>query len=112
MRLKPKSIRKYLDSVRTCCIELLSLNVGIKNVEPVIISVLKHIASLEIKKLPYLTTLTWMFSEMIGLACQHLSDELQKGDTVVWKIFFRIYFIVKYFQVNNFCGLSIPTKIF
>ena len=32
--------------------------------------------------------------------------------TVVWKIFFRIYFVVKYFQVNNFRGLSIPTKIF
>ena len=32
--------------------------------------------------------------------------------TVVWKVFVRIYFVVKYFQVNNFHGLSIPTKIF
>ena len=81
MCLKPKSIRKkYLDSVRACCIELLSLNIGIKNVEPVIRSVLKHIASFEIKELPHLTTLTQMFSEMKGLACQQLSEELQKGD--------------------------------
>ena len=62
--------KKYLDSVRACCIELLSLNVGIKNVEPIIRSVFKHIASFEIKKLPHLTTFTRMFSEMKGLACQ------------------------------------------
>ena len=31
-------------------------------------------------------------------------------DTVVWKIFVRIYFVVlKYFRVNNFRGLTIPT---
>ena len=35
-----------------------------------------------------------------------------KNTTVVWKIFVRIYFVVKYFRVNNFRGLSIPTKIF
>ena len=52
--------KKYLDSVRACCIELLSLNVGIKNVEPVIRFVLKHIASFEIKELPHPTTLTRM----------------------------------------------------
>ena len=34
------------------------------------------------------------------------------GNTVVWKIFVRIYFVVKYFRVNKFRGLSIPTKIF
>ena len=27
-------------------------------------------------------------------------------DTVVWKIFVQIYFVVKYFRVNNFRGLS------
>ena len=30
----------YLEGVRQCCIELLSLNVGVKNIEPVIRSVL------------------------------------------------------------------------
>ena len=74
--------KKYLDSVRACCIELLSLNVGIKNVEPVIRSVLKHIVSFEIKELPHPTTLTRMYSEMKGLACQHLNEELQKGDNL------------------------------
>ena len=74
--------KKYLDSVRACCIELLSLNVGIKNVEPVIRSVLKHIVSFEIKELPHPTTLTQMYSEMKGLACQHLNEELQKGDNL------------------------------
>ena len=74
--------KKYLDSVRACCIELLSLNVGIKNVEPVIRSVLKHIASFEIKELPHPTTLTRMYSEMKSLACQHLNEELQKGDNL------------------------------
>ena len=60
--------KKYLDSVRACCFELLGLNVGIKNVEPVIRSVFKHIASFEVKQLPHFTTLTRMFSEMKGLA--------------------------------------------
>ena len=74
--------KKYLDSIRACCIELLSLNVGIKNVEPVIRSVLKHIASFEIKELPHPTTLTRMYSEMKGLACQQLNEELKKGDNL------------------------------
>ena len=50
--------KKHLDSVRACCFELLCLNVGIKNVEPVIRSVLKHIASFEVKQLPHFSTLT------------------------------------------------------
>jgi len=72
--------RKYLDNVRQCCIELLSLNVGIKNVDPIIWCVLKHIASFEIKELPQTSTLTRMYTEMKGLACQQLSEELQKGE--------------------------------
>ena len=74
--------KKYLDNIRACCIELLSLNVGINNVEPVIRSVLKHIASFEIKELPHPTTLTRMYSEMKGLACQQLNEELKKGDNL------------------------------
>ena len=71
--------RKYLDNVRQCCIELLSLNVGIKNVDPVIRCVLKHITGFEIKELPQISTLTRMYAEMKGLACQQFSEELQKG---------------------------------
>ena len=75
--------KKYLDdNIRACCIELLSLNVGINNVEPVIRSVLKHIASFEIKELPHPTTLTRMYSKMKGLACQQLNAELKKGDNL------------------------------
>ncbi|XP_065893139.1 uncharacterized protein [Dysidea avara] len=73
---------KYLDNVRQCCIELLSLNVGVKNVEPIIRCVLKHIASFEIKELPQKSTLIRMFAEMKGLSCQQLSEELQKEDNL------------------------------
>lgn len=72
--------RKYLDNVRQCCIELLSLNVGIKNVDLIIRCVLKHIVSFEIKELPKTATLTRMYAEMKGIACQQLSEELQKGE--------------------------------
>ncbi len=47
--------QKYLDNVRQCCIELLSMNVGIKNVEPVIRSV-KHVAGLVVGELPQSAT--------------------------------------------------------
>ena len=32
--------------------------------------------------------------------------------TVVWKVFVRIYFVVKYFQVNNFMVYPYPRKYF
>ena len=74
--------RKYLDNVRQRCIELLSLNVGIKNVDPIIRCVLKHIVSFEIKELPQTSTLTGMYAEMKGLACHQLSEELQKEENL------------------------------
>lgn len=69
---------KYLDSVRQCCIELVAMNVGIKNVDPVIRCVLKHIVSVEVKELPHSIR---MFAEMKGLACQQLA-ELSKQDNL------------------------------
>ena len=43
--LKTKEYKQlHLDNIRQCCLELLSLNVGIRQVEPVIRSVLKNIA--------------------------------------------------------------------
>ena len=71
-----------MDNVRQCCIELLALNVGIRNVEPVIRSVLKHIVSIEVKELPQLTSLVRMFAEMKGLACQQLAEELGKQENL------------------------------
>ena len=74
--------KKYLDNVRQCCIELLALNVGIRNVEPVIRSVLKHIVSIEVQELPQSTSLVRMFAEMKGLACQQLAEELGKRENL------------------------------
>ena len=72
--------KKYLDNVRQCCIELLALNVGIRNVEPVIKCVLKHIVSIEVKELPQSMSLVRMFAEMKGLTCQQLAEELGKQE--------------------------------
>jgi hypothetical protein len=65
--------QKYMDNVRQCCIELLSLNVGLKQVEPVIKSVLHNIASMAS---PSPSTLVNMLAEMKGLACQQLGEVL------------------------------------
>ena len=73
---------KYLDNVRQCCLELISLNVGVKNVEPAIKCVLKHIASLEIKELPQKSNLIRMFAEMKASSCLQLSEELLKEDNI------------------------------
>ena len=69
---------KYTDDVRACCYELLSLNVGMRNVKPVIKSVLLNIAHQEVDRLPGKTTLC----DMISLAQAQLSEELsqQGGD--------------------------------
>ena len=68
--------QKYLDSVRQCCMELLSHNVGVRQVEPVIRSVLKNIASMDVEAIPKPSTLVSMLGEMKGLACQQLGEEL------------------------------------
>ena len=65
--------QKYMDNVRQCCIELLSLNVGLKQIEPVIKSVLHNIASMAS---PSPSTLVNMLAEMKGLACQQLGEVL------------------------------------
>ena len=74
--------KKYLDNVRQCCMELLALNVGIKNVDPIIRCVLRHIASIEVKELPHSSSLVRMLAEMKGLACQQLAEELSKEQCV------------------------------
>ena len=53
-----KNGQKYLDGVRQCCIELLSLNIATKQIELVIRSVLKNNASFEVDALPKLSTLS------------------------------------------------------
>ena len=71
-----KSGQKFADGVRQCCIELLSMNVATKQVEPVIRSVLKNIASIDVEALPRQSTLTGMLAEMKCLAYQQISDEI------------------------------------
>ena len=67
---------KFTDPVRQCCIELLQLNVGVKNVEPIIHSVLHNLVGIEVDRLPKYSTMIGMLSEMKVLAYQQLSEEL------------------------------------
>ena len=39
-------VGQYTDEVRLCCLELLSMNVGVNNVDPIIRSVLTGIAGI------------------------------------------------------------------
>ena len=68
--------RKYLDSVRQCCMELLGFNVGVRQIEPVMRSVLHHIAEMEVEAIPKPSTITGMIGEMKGLTCQQLGEQL------------------------------------
>ena len=68
--------------MRQCSIELLGMNVGISNVQPIIRCVLQHIASLEVEELPCTATLVHMLTEMKVLAYQQLSEELSKQENL------------------------------
>ena len=43
---------KYSEDIRLCCYDLLSLNVGIRNVVPIIKSVMKNLAHQSVDRLP------------------------------------------------------------
>ena len=73
---------KYLDNIRQCCMELLSLNVGVLNVEPIIRSVLQHCAGFSIKELPQKATLVRMLAEMKGIAYYQLAEMLSKEENL------------------------------
>ena len=64
---------KYTDDIRACCYELLSLNVGVRNVKAVINSVLKHKT---VDRLPCRTTLCDMMVECLTVAQAQLGEEL------------------------------------
>ena len=74
--IRTKEGQKVIDSVRQCCIELLSMNVATNHVEPVIRSVLRNIASVEVSALPKASALSGMLAEMKCLAYQQISDEV------------------------------------
>ena len=67
---------KYTDDIRLCCYELLSLNVGINNIKPVITSVLKNIAQKTVSRLPSKALLCNMMVESLTLAQAQLAEEL------------------------------------
>jgi len=80
-KLRTKEHRQlYLDRVRQCCIELMSLNVGMKQIEPVIRSVLRHMVNMEVDTLPKPSSLVEMIPQMKGLACQQLAEQLTSSD--------------------------------
>ena len=71
---------KYQDNIRQCCMELLSLNISVLNIEPVIRSVLKHIADFSVIKLPQKATLVRMSAEMKGIAYNQLAEQLEREE--------------------------------
>ena len=77
-----KSGQKYVNGVRQCCIELLSMNVATKQIDPVIRSILRNIASFEVNALPKPSTLSGMLAEMKCIAYQQISDELGEHDNL------------------------------
>ena len=74
--------RKYCDNVRQCCMELLSHNVSLKNVDAVIESVLRNMVGMEAKELPHYTTLNRMLIEMKAVAHQQLAEVLTNDDNL------------------------------
>ena len=73
---------KYLDNIRQCCMELLSLNVGVLNVESIIRSVLQHCAGFSIKELPQKATLVRILAEMKGITYYQLAEMLSKEENL------------------------------
>ena len=68
---------KYSDGVRQCCLELLSMNVGVKNVDPIIWTILSNIAGITVDRLPKYTTIVEMLPEMKALAYKQIAEKLQ-----------------------------------
>ena len=68
---------KYSDGVRQCCLELLSMNIGVKNVDPIIRTVLSNIAGITVDRLPKYTTIVEMLPEMKALAYKQIAEKLQ-----------------------------------
>ena len=69
---------KYLDNIRACCYELLSFNVGVKNIEKVIRSVLSNMTGKSISRLPSKTTLCDMMIESLTVAQAQLAEKLRR----------------------------------
>ena len=71
---------RFSDDVRTCCHELLSLNIGIMNVEPVIRSVMKNLVHQSIGRLPSHTALCKMMLEGLTPSETQLGEKLSEEE--------------------------------
>ena len=67
---------RYTDEVRQCYLELLSMNVGVNNVAPIIRSVLTNIAGISVEWLPKYTATVQMLTELRGIAYQQIAEKL------------------------------------
>lgn len=70
---------KYLDEIWQCCLELLSLNVGVWNVVPVIQSVLRMIGR-SADRLPSVGLLSKMLIELKQISSMHVAEELMEEE--------------------------------
>ena len=59
---------KYTDDIRACYYELMSMNVGLHNIEPIIRSVLNKIAHKTIGQLPSYALASQMLAESLVVA--------------------------------------------
>ena len=67
---------KYTDDVRACVYELLSLNVGVCNVAPIIRCVLKNVAHKSVSRLPFYGLTCQMMLESLAVVQAQLGDSL------------------------------------
>ena len=66
----------YVDDIRACYYELLSLNVGLRNVEPIIRSVLHNIAHKTVGRLPSYALASKMLAESLVISHAQLGEKL------------------------------------
>lgn len=67
---------RYIDDIRVCCYELLSLNVGVRNIIPVIRSVISNLAHKSLDRMPSKALLCQMMVECLTVAHAQLGEEL------------------------------------
>ena len=72
---------KFTDDVRACVYELLSLNVGVKKIGPIVRCVLNNIAHKSVKRLPSYGLTCQMILESLTVAQAQLGDALAETDS-------------------------------
>ena len=67
---------KYTDDIRACYYELMSMNVGLRNIESIIRSVLNQVAHKSIGRLPSYALASQMLAESLVVAQAQLAEKL------------------------------------